>query len=65
MVILVRELGKPFGVVINKAHLGNREIYSYLDSENIEIIAEIPFNRLFAEQYARADLFQMVPGEPY
>ena len=63
MVILVRELGKPFGVVINKAHLGNREIYSYLDSENIEIIAEIPFNRLFAEQYARADLFQMVPGE--
>ena len=63
MVTLVRELGKPFGVVINKAHLGNREIYSYLDAEDIEMIAEIPFNRSYAELYARADLFQMPPGE--
>jgi len=63
MVTLVRQLGKPFGVVINKAHLGNREIYGYLDSEHIEMIAEIPFNRAYAEQYARADLFNMIPGE--
>jgi MinD superfamily P-loop ATPase len=63
MVALVRELGKPFGVVINKANLGDREIYDYLDAEKIEIIAEIPFNRTYAEQYARADLFQMIPEE--
>jgi MinD superfamily P-loop ATPase len=63
MVTLVRKLGNPFGVVINKAHLGNREIYSYLDAENIEMIAEIPFNRSYAEQYARAELFQMPPRE--
>lgn len=63
MVTLVRELEKPFGVVINKAHLGNREIYGYLDAEDIEMIAEIPFNRSYAEQYARADLFQMPPKE--
>lgn len=63
MVSLVRELGNPFGVVVNKANLGDREIYRYLQKENIELIAEIPFNRSYAEKYARADLFQRIPEE--
>lgn len=63
MVSLVRELRKPFGVVINKANLGNREIYQYLKEENIELITEIPFNRSYAEQYAKADLFHLTPPE--
>ncbi len=60
---LVRELDLPFGVVINKANLGNREIYSYLQKENVEILSEIPFNRTYAYQYARADLFNLIPEE--
>lgn len=63
MVSLVRELGTPFGVVINKANLGDQEIYRYLEIEHIELIAEIPFNRSYAEQYARADLFHKIPEE--
>jgi MinD superfamily P-loop ATPase len=63
MVALVRELDLPFGVVINKANLGDREIYSYLQKENVEILSEIPFNRTYASQYARADLFNMIPEE--
>jgi MinD superfamily P-loop ATPase len=63
MVSLVRELGIPFGVVINKANLGDKKIYRYLCKEQIELIGEIPFSRTYAEKYARADLFQQVPGE--
>lgn len=63
MLALVRELEKPFGVVINKANLGNRDIYSYLQKENVEILSEIPFNRNYASKYARADLFNMIPEE--
>jgi MinD superfamily P-loop ATPase len=63
MLVLVRELGLPFGVVINKANLGNGEIYSFLEKEHVEILSEIPFNRSFASQYARADLFNLIPEE--
>jgi len=63
MVELVREMGIPFGVVINKSQLGDRELYHYLEKEQIEIIAEIPFNKAYASQYARADLFGDIPEE--
>lgn len=63
MLALVRELGIPFGVVVNKAELGNREVYSYLQNEGVEILSEIPFNRSYASQYARADLFHMIPEQ--
>ena len=63
MVALVRELEIPFGVVINKANLGNRKVHEYLQEEDIEILEEIPFNRSYAKQYARGDLFTGVPGE--
>ena len=63
MIALVRELGKPFGVVINKANLGDQEIYKYLEKEKVEILSEIPFNRSYASQYAKADLFAETPDE--
>jgi len=65
MLALVKELGIPFGVVINKANLGNAEMYSYLQKENVEILSEIPFNRSYASSYARADLFKAVPEEVF
>ena len=63
MIALVRKLDLDFGVVINKASLGDREIYTYLEEEGVEIIGEIPFDRSYASQYARADLFTNVPKE--
>lgn len=63
MIELVRELDRPFGVVINKANLGNREIYHYLEKENVEILSEIPFSKAYASKYARADLFDEIPEE--
>jgi MinD superfamily P-loop ATPase len=63
MITLARQLGKAFGVVINKAGLGNNEIYKYLENEKVEIISEIPFSKSYASQYARADLFNEIPDE--
>jgi MinD superfamily P-loop ATPase len=56
MVDLVRELDIPFGVVINKAGLGYRKVHEYLSAEGIDLIAEIPFDRSFARNYASGEL---------
>ena len=58
MVELLLDLGKPFGVVVNKAGLGNKEIYSFLEDQNIEILEEIPFDRNYASRYATGALLQ-------
>ncbi|MCF8304305.1 MAG: ATP-binding protein [Bacteroidales bacterium] len=52
MVETVRQTEVPFGVVINRSGLGNREVYDYLDWENIQLLAEIPFDRAIADAYA-------------
>lgn len=63
MLALVREMDKSFGVVINKANLGNRDLYDYLAKEQVEILCEIPFSLTYASQYAGADLFSDIPQE--
>lgn len=63
MLNLVREMHKSFGLVINKAKLGNMELYNYLHAEEIGILSEIPFNKNYASSYARAELFNEIPVE--
>jgi MinD superfamily P-loop ATPase len=63
MLPLVRDLEIPFGVVINKANLGNRELYEFLEDEHVDILSEIPFSKSYAAQYATADLFIKIPVE--
>jgi len=60
---LVREIGKPFGVVINKAGLGDRKVHDYLSDQQIELLGEIPFNKNYASQYAKGDIFNHIPSE--
>jgi len=62
MIALVRELEIPFGVVINKANLGSRDIYHYLDQEKIEILGEIPFDTDYASNYSKGEIFKNVPA---
>jgi MinD superfamily P-loop ATPase len=50
---MVRELQVPFGVVINRAGLGNGGLVDYCKAENIPILAEIPFDRKYAKCYAK------------
>ena len=55
-------MGYPFGVVINKSTLGTRDVYDYLEQQNIEILSEIPFDETYASLYAQGKLFEDVPG---
>ncbi len=45
-------MNKPMGVVVNRAGLGNSEIYEYCNAKNLDILAEIPYERQIAEAYA-------------
>lgn len=59
---LMWDLRKPFGVVINKAGLGNSDTYQYLKENSIDIIGEIPFMREFAKSYADGNLWEQMPA---
>ncbi len=54
---VLRQLNKPFGVVVNKAGIGDSAIYDYLLGEDIALLMEIPFKREIAEYCARGELF--------
>ncbi|MFC1597029.1 ATP-binding protein [Planctomycetota bacterium] len=50
---MVRALRLPFGVVLNRASLGERDARSYCASQRIPILQEIPDDRKLAEAYSR------------
>ena len=50
---VIRELDIPFGVVINRAGIGDRRVYEYCENESIPILLEIPFSKRIAELYSR------------
>lgn len=52
----LKEIGKPFGVIVNRAGLGNGDIYTYLKEDKIELLLEIPYNAHIAEIYSRGEL---------
>jgi MinD superfamily P-loop ATPase len=53
---MVRELGIPMGVVINRSDIGDREVRSYCRDQKLPILAEIPDDRRVAEAYARGEI---------
>jgi MinD superfamily P-loop ATPase len=56
-------LGKPLAAVINRAGLGNNDIYRFCREKNLPILAEIPYDRGIAEAYARGRIIAEVsPG---
>lgn len=57
VVEMLRNMKIPFGVVVNKAGLGDDEIYEYCEEEGLEIIMEIPYSRNIAKLYATGDIF--------
>ncbi len=50
---VVRELGLPFGVVINRAEEKDVLVRPYLEAEKIALLATIPDDRRIAETYAK------------
>jgi MinD superfamily P-loop ATPase len=59
---MVRILGLPHGVVINRADIGDRKVVEYCRQENIPVLMEIPDERRIAQGYSRGQLIlDLVP----
>lgn len=58
----LKQLEKPYGVIVNRAGLGNHDVFSYLKEENIPLLLEIPFSREIAGYYTNGQLAaEMLP----
>jgi len=53
---MVRELGLPFGVAVNRAGVGDREVFTYCEREKIPVLLELPNDREVARAYSRGEL---------
>jgi MinD superfamily P-loop ATPase len=53
---LVRKMGIPFGIVLNKASDNSKLIHHFCQSEGIELLMEIPFSQEIAEGYSKGIL---------
>jgi MinD superfamily P-loop ATPase len=50
---VLKDIGVPMGVVINRAGIGDRKVYEYCKKEKIPLLMEIPFSQNIAELYSR------------
>ncbi|MBN1852028.1 MAG: ATP-binding protein [Pirellulales bacterium] len=53
---MARALKLRFGVVINRADMGDREVWDYCSHQRIAILAEIPDELAVAEAYSRGEM---------
>jgi len=56
---VLRKLGVPFGVVVNRAGIGDKKVYQYCKDENITVLLEIPYKRKIAELYSKGVPFSL------
>lgn len=52
----LQAMGKPFGVIVNRAGLGDNAVYTWLKENNIPLLLEIPFDKEIAMVYSRGGL---------
>ena len=52
----LQHLGKPFGVIVNRANLGDDGVYKFLQQNNISLLMEIPMDREIARIYSEGRL---------
>jgi len=56
---VLRDLTIPFGVVINRAGIGDKKAYDYCKEEGIRVLMEIPYQIKIAELYSRGVPFSV------
>ncbi|MFH0878243.1 MAG: ATP-binding protein [Lentisphaerota bacterium] len=59
---LMRQLNRDFGVVINRAGMGNDAVRSFCLKEQIPILIEIPDDRKVAEAYSQGKMMTDAPS---
>ncbi|MCW4006341.1 MAG: ATP-binding protein [Candidatus Bathyarchaeota archaeon] len=52
-VTVLQKMTVPFGVVVNRAGIGDRKVYEYCKKERIPVLMEIPYKREIAELYSK------------
>lgn len=52
----LKTMGKSYGVIINRAGLGDEGVYNYLEKEKITLLMSIPFDRKIASVYSNGKL---------
>jgi MinD superfamily P-loop ATPase len=58
-VAVLRKIAVPFGVIVNRAGIGDRKLYDYCKEESIRILLEIPYQRRIAELYSKGIPFSL------
>lgn len=56
-------LGKPMAVIVNRAGIGDNGVYEFCRSMDLEILAEIPFDRGIAEAYSEGQIVPVAKPE--
>ncbi len=56
---VLRKMSIPFGVIVNRAGIGDNKVYQYCEEENIPVLMEIPYQRKIAELYSRGVPFSL------
>lgn len=56
---VLRKMSVPCGVVVNRAGIGDKKVYTYCKEENIPILLEIPYQRRIAELYSKGIPFSL------
>ena len=56
---VLKDMGIPFGVVVNRAGIGDKKVYECCEEKNIPILLEIPYQRKIAELYSRGIPFSL------
>lgn len=56
-------MGKPMGVVVNRAGLGDDSLYDYCREKDLAILSEIPYSRRIAEAYSNGRLITDVADD--
>lgn len=52
----MKKLGREIGVVVNREGIGDSNVFTYCEENDIPVLARIPNNRMVAELYARGCL---------
>jgi len=60
---MLKELRMPFGVIINKAGIGDHKVQDFLSEQRIELLGELPYSKEYASKYAVGDIISSVSIE--
>jgi MinD superfamily P-loop ATPase len=56
---VLEDMEISFGVVVNRAGIGDKKVYEYCEEKNVPILLEIPYQRRIAELYSRGVPFAL------